>query len=356
MPKHGVLIGALATAAAIGVAASPASAATVRVDTNMAGVKRILFTETGVKDPITGLTTFAGETNTVKITLVGTDFHIADTGTPLTAGAKCTAIDANTASCPSALITQLRVDLGALDDSFDNQTAMSSNVTGGPGIDTIVNAGSGDDLVDVKGSKSTDKDVIQTCGAGADTVLLDGFDPVAPADCETMFVDGTQIRPVPAPPVTPPVTPPVAPPVSPPVTPPATTTPDTTSSQGGGQVQVPSVPGPVTPAPLTPSVPFTAPSLQKPATATTSLAGSAHLRGRVVSAALRCAKTGRATLSSHGRRLASVSFTCRAGRAAVRFTVTRKSAATLKKSRKPGLVIAVKVGATTTNLRPRLAH
>jgi hypothetical protein len=143
------------------------------------------------------------------------------------------------------------------------------------------------------------------------------------------------------------------------VTEPVTQT--STSSQGGGTpepapVVLPSVPGPITQAPVAPVAPFTAPSLQAPPKALAALAGSAHLKGRVVSAALRCSKAGSATLSSKGSRLASTRFTCRGGKASVRFTLSRRAVTALKRSSKPALVIAVRVGATTTKLRPRLAH
>jgi hypothetical protein len=72
--------------------------------------------------------------------------------------------------------------------------------------------------------------------------------------------------------------------------------------------------------------------------------------------ALRCTRAGRASLSSHGRRLASASVTCRRGRASVRFTLSRRSARSLKHSHKPGLVIAVRAGTTTAKLHPRLAR
>jgi Ca2+-binding RTX toxin-like protein len=200
MKKHGVLIGALATLAVVGASATPAFAGTVRVDTGTDGVRRVLFTETTLsKDPVTGKAVQKQETNNIKISTFGDQIIIEDTGdSPLTAGVKCRIPDpANlqVASCDSAGIQRLDFLLGAMGDTWNNTTTYNANVTGGGGTDTIVNAGGGDDLLNLRG---TDKDVVDSCGAGNDKADFDRRDSFSTANngCETVFNEGVQILPV----------------------------------------------------------------------------------------------------------------------------------------------------------------
>jgi Ca2+-binding RTX toxin-like protein len=201
MKKHGVLIGALASLAAVGVSAAPAFAGSVRLDTAGAtnptpGVKRVLFVETTATDPVTLKKT--GEQNDISVSLADpSNISIKDATSPLTAGVKCSQVDANTVTCPLDGVTRLDFNLGFSSDSWDNTTAISANITGGGGTDTIKNAGAGDDLLNLRG---TDTDVVQSCGAGNDKVDFDRRDSFSTAanGCETVFNEGVQILPVPA--------------------------------------------------------------------------------------------------------------------------------------------------------------
>ena len=94
-------------------------------------------------------------------------------------------------------ITPLNFNLGAMNDTFDNQTADRAIIDGGVGTDTIINSGDGNDLLSLKGSED---DQVDSCGAGNDKADLDHRDVLRTTGCETVFIDGVQILPVPAPP------------------------------------------------------------------------------------------------------------------------------------------------------------
>ena len=125
---------------------------------------------------------------------------IKDATTALTAGAKCTQVDANTVNCPDDGVTQLDFNLGALNDTFNNRRAVNANVTGGSGTDIVINSGNGNDFLSLKGYEC---DQVNSCGAGDnDKADLDHRDVLQTnSGCETVFVDDVQILPVP---VTPP--------------------------------------------------------------------------------------------------------------------------------------------------------
>jgi Ca2+-binding RTX toxin-like protein len=250
MKKHGVLIGALATLA-VGVSAAPAFAGTVRVDTvNVTGVKRILFTESQPIDPLTGkpvpMSKPLPEQNDITITNFGGLIVVKDATTALTAGAKCTQVDANAAACPPDGITQLNFNLGAMNDTFDNETATDADINGGSGSDRIINSGGGNDLISLNGSEF---DQVDSCGAGDnDKADLDHRDFLAQnSGCENVFVDNVQILPVP-------VTPP-------PVTGGGTTTTPPPSGGGTAPPPPPVTQAPIQQAPAGTAAPVSAPSL-----------------------------------------------------------------------------------------------
>jgi hypothetical protein len=81
-----------------------------------------------------------------------------------------------------------------------------------------------------------------------------------------------------------------------------------------------------------------------------------QLSGRRVSTVISCTRSGRATLSHRGTRLATARFTCRKGRAGVRFGLGPKNAHRLRATRKPEVALAVRIGARTTKLRHRLSR
>lgn len=206
MKKHGVLIGALASLAVVGVPASPAFAGDVRYDVDaQTGIQRILFTESRPIDPVT-LKPVVGskanpEQNDVTIQKFGNLIIVKDATTDMIPGKQCryadgTGVDKRTVACDDKNIARLDFILGAMNDTFDNQTAINANITGGGGTDTIINSGGGDDYLNLKG---TDKDQVDSCGAGNDKADLDKRDVFSAADngCETVLIEGVQVLPVP---------------------------------------------------------------------------------------------------------------------------------------------------------------
>jgi Ca2+-binding RTX toxin-like protein len=218
MRVRSALAGACVATIAMGLTAPMAMAGDIRPDTDTAtGTKRLLFSEsrtiTGPVDPVTGKTpsTANPETNTLVITQVdaGT-IKIADTTGPTMttaiggpAASRCTKLPAeNAVTCPIAGIQQLRLPVGLLDDTVDNQTAVPSSIEGGIGQDRIINSGAGNDLVSIDGNA---QDTVQSCGGGVDQVKSDRFDVVDPSgSCEYI---NTPIPTGPTPPVANPTNP-----------------------------------------------------------------------------------------------------------------------------------------------------
>jgi hypothetical protein len=81
-----------------------------------------------------------------------------------------------------------------------------------------------------------------------------------------------------------------------------------------------------------------------------------QLSGRRVSTVISCSRSGTATLSHRGVKLASARFTCRSGRATVRFSLGPKGARRLKATTRPGVVVTVRIGTTATKLSRNLAR
>lgn len=210
MRKQGAL-GALVAVTALAAMAQPAVAGTIRVDTTSpaaGSVKRLLFQETKVTDPVSGLTV-DGEPNEIVVSAVsGGVIRIVDNASPLNAGAKCTAVNANTVDCPAVdgvPIALLTFELGFRDDTFTNNSNIGINLMGGRGTDRIFKSGDGDDQIHLSGSEF---DQVGSCGAGNDVADLDRRDDIKPATagCESITVDGKETVPPkggpPAPPIT----------------------------------------------------------------------------------------------------------------------------------------------------------
>jgi PKD repeat protein len=142
-------------------------------------------------------------------------------------------------------------------------------------------------------------------------------------------------------------TPPPPPAVNPPAAPPSTP-----------------LPAPGSPAPGSPAPGAGGSGSKAPGSTTAEsrdpraprLRGVIHLSGRRVSTTISCTRSGRASLSHRGKRLASARFTCRHGRAVVRFKLGPKGARRLRATRKPEVSVNVRIGARTTKLRHRLSR
>jgi Ca2+-binding RTX toxin-like protein len=214
MVKRKALAMTLAVAAVSGLSAQSAFAGTVAVETNAAGVKRVLFGESRVpaNDPVDPAKTVAAdEQNTIKITLSGGAYTIQDSTTPISVrgsinGPCAQGADANHVVCSAAGVQQLNFPLGQNVDSFDNQTSTPAVINGGGKGDTIINSGGGDDVIDIAGDE---KDTLRSCGAGNDTLTSDVRDDIglptgayAAHQCE--MVNGKSTVPVPGQPTPPP--------------------------------------------------------------------------------------------------------------------------------------------------------
>ncbi|MEY2426387.1 MAG: hypothetical protein QOI61_1959, partial [Actinomycetota bacterium] len=119
-----------------------------------------------VDDRTATFTAAPGEANAVTYATTGSDkaiaLVIADTGAPVTPGDGCTAVDANTVSCPARQIESLKVALGDGSDTF------APGEKDSPFLDLDVNAGAGDDNVLAGGYHQNDNTL--DGGAGADTI------------------------------------------------------------------------------------------------------------------------------------------------------------------------------------------
>jgi hemolysin type calcium-binding protein len=131
-----------------------------------------------------------GQANKVTVTLAADTYTVTDSA-GLPAGAGCTQLDANTASCPATSVATVRVDVGDLDDTVSvlaptrallYGTEGADNLTGGSGPD-VLDGGLGDDTINARdgGNDSV------ICGAGAaDLAVVDPQDSASPADCEQL--------------------------------------------------------------------------------------------------------------------------------------------------------------------------
>jgi Ca2+-binding RTX toxin-like protein len=187
MRKRSALVATSAAVAIMGVLAQPAAAGLIRVDTSTAGVTRLLFSEPRVSanDPLDPTKMiFVAEENRITVRLAGDTYEVTDAASPLSFGAGCAQVDPNTVQCSAPAVTQLVFLLGQLNDSFDNQTATPARVMGQLGSDRIINAGGGDDTVELRGNEA---DTLDSCGDGNDTVTTDKRDTVpSTSGCEVI--------------------------------------------------------------------------------------------------------------------------------------------------------------------------
>lgn len=82
----------------------------------------------------------AAETNNLTISQIGTNYVFADTGAPVTPGAGCAAVNANTASCPVDLVTRILASLGDGNDVAlveDSVANLQMDLEGSVGNDTL---------------------------------------------------------------------------------------------------------------------------------------------------------------------------------------------------------------------------
>ena len=85
----------------------------------------------------------AGEVNTVTLQRGATVYVVTDSTTPLTAGLGCTAVNANTVTCPIAGVEDIDFDFGDLDDTG----TVAASVIGGQDLDLFWNGQDGNDTL-----------------------------------------------------------------------------------------------------------------------------------------------------------------------------------------------------------------
>jgi len=125
-----ILLSAAAGLFLVGLAASPASAATSTV-TSWGSLQYAAA---------------AGETNNLTITYTGSAYLISDSGAPVTAGAGCTSTGTNSATCPSAGVTGLYVTLNDGNDTATINGPLNTSVHGQDGDDTLTTSAGNDIL------------------------------------------------------------------------------------------------------------------------------------------------------------------------------------------------------------------
>ena len=181
------------TLAAIGLAASPALAATVTTT------------------PGTVIVEGGAENDVITVTSPGAGSFVVDSAAGITSGSPaCVAQSATRATCTGPSLSLLLIRGNEGDDTITNDTAAPSNLQGMVGDDTLIggsgddslNGGTGLDTVDGRGGndqffmKGVLVDRI-TCGEGNDVATVDDSDVIA-ADCEQL-IGRTATPPPPAP-------------------------------------------------------------------------------------------------------------------------------------------------------------
>lgn len=92
----------------------------------------------------------AAETNNLTISQLGTNYVFADTGAPVTAGAGCAAVNANTVSCPADLVTRISASLGDGNDVAvvaDSVANLQVDLSGFDGNDTLTGGDNTNDIL-----------------------------------------------------------------------------------------------------------------------------------------------------------------------------------------------------------------
>lgn len=126
-----------------------------------------------------------GAVNNVTATVVSGRLRLSDTS-GIALGPGClTRVSPTTVECGAATtVGRLSVGLGDLGDTFDGQSiSVRTVVDAGPGLDTFVRTGGGNDTIGVSDGVGGE-DV--TCGGGTDVVFRDAGDIIG-ADCEVRY-------------------------------------------------------------------------------------------------------------------------------------------------------------------------
>ncbi|MGH2981979.1 MAG: calcium-binding protein [Solirubrobacterales bacterium] len=93
-----------------------------------------------------------GEANQLNVSLAGGTYTVDDAGANVTPGAGCTAVDANTATCPAAGVTRVVAIAGDMNDFVRVGAATASTLFGSEGDDTLIGHNAGDVLVGCEGN------------------------------------------------------------------------------------------------------------------------------------------------------------------------------------------------------------
>ncbi|WP_369171730.1 hypothetical protein AB5J49_28920 [Streptomyces sp. R28] len=127
----------------------------------------------------------AGAVNNVTAVVVGGNLRLTDTS-GIALGPGCsTRVSATTVECGAAgTVGRLSIGLGDLGDTFDGQSvSVRTVVDAGPGLDTSVRTGGGNDTIGVSDGVAGEQ---VTCGGGTDVVFRDAGDTIG-ADCEVRY-------------------------------------------------------------------------------------------------------------------------------------------------------------------------
>lgn len=143
----------------------------------------------------------AGKANAFRLGQLNSLVEITDSGDVISPGSGCVSVNRNTVRCDVTNVTTLRINSGDLDDSVDSQVLLETIVNAGDGNDTVgtagrddtLNGGAGQDTLN--GGAGNDKllggadDDVLDGGPGSDTLdgdtgadVLNGGDGVDTAD------------------------------------------------------------------------------------------------------------------------------------------------------------------------------
>jgi len=150
-----------------------------------------------------------GETNTVTVTKVGSNFRITDlyststtaiqSGSRIVPGATCVAVNDNTVTCPAAGITRIVLTGDDLNDALNASLIATVPVTldGGPGNDNQLGGKLADTLIGGTGpdrfTAGTGNDTINARNDDADTLFNCGENA---GDSDRVFADATPNDPI----------------------------------------------------------------------------------------------------------------------------------------------------------------
>lgn len=160
----------------------------------------------------------AGEVNEVTATHEGSLVRLHDPGATITIqGTACTAVSANEATCPVADPRHVvKVDGGDLDDHLSFTGALSAQLEGADGDDTLTGSGGADKLDGGTGADALDgrggideysagdgADTLRLQDGAADTVACGGGADAATFDPADVLADDCEFKPAPVAPLDP---------------------------------------------------------------------------------------------------------------------------------------------------------